>query len=85
MKEKKTLRINISREPGTLDPRKIFDPSHRAIASMLFEGLTKLRSDLTVRCAQAESIEISNDRLVYTFHLGEHVWSDGTEVTAYDF
>jgi oligopeptide transport system substrate-binding protein len=85
MKEKKTLRINISREPGTLDPRKIFDPSHRAIASMLFEGLTKLSADLSVRCAQASSIEISDDRLVYTFHLGEHVWSDGTEVTAFDF
>jgi oligopeptide transport system substrate-binding protein len=85
MKEKKNLRINISREPGTLDPRKIFDPSHHAVASMLFEGLTKLGNDLNVCCAQADSIEISDDHLIYTFRLGDHQWSDGTPVTAYDF
>lgn len=85
MKEKKSLRINISREPTTLDPRKVFDPSHRAIVSMLFEGLTKLGKDLSVRAAAADSIELSPDRLTYTFHLREHKWSNGTEVTAGDF
>jgi oligopeptide transport system substrate-binding protein len=84
MKEKNTLRINISREPNTLDPRKVFDPSHHAIAAMLFEGLTKLVEG-QVQCAQADSIEVSNDRLIYTFHLGNHLWSDGTDVTAVDF
>lgn len=81
----KVLRINISREPTTLDPRKIFDPSHHAVAAMLFEGLIKLDSNLTVRFAQADSVEISSDRLVYTFHLASRKWSNGTEVTAVDF
>jgi len=85
VKNNKTLRINISREPGTLDPRKIFDPSHRAIASLLFEGLMKLGAKSAVHCAQAESVEISTDRLTYTFQLGDHLWSDGTPVTAFDF
>jgi len=85
MKEEKTLRINISREPGTLDPRKIFDPSHHAIAALLFEGLTKLMPDMTICCAQADSIEVSLNRLVYLFRLGQHKWSDGTPVTAHDF
>lgn len=85
VKNNKTLRINISREPGTLDPRKIFDPSHRAIASLLFEGLMKRKEKSTVRCAQAEAVEISTDRLTYTFKLGDHLWSDGTAVTAFDF
>ncbi len=85
VKNNKTLRINISREPGTLDPRKIFDPSHRAIASLLFEGLMKRGPKSSVRCAQAESVEISDDQLTYTFRLGDHLWSDGTAVTAFDF
>lgn len=85
MHDKKNLRINISREPGTLDPRKVFDPSHNAIVSMLFEGLTKLDNGAGIRCAGADSIEISNDRLVYIFHLGDHKWSNGTAVTAFDY
>lgn len=85
MHDRKNLRINISREPSTLDPRKVFDPSHNAIVSMLFEGLTKLEHESSVCCAQADSIEISQDRLTYIFHLGDHKWSDGTAVTAYDY
>ncbi len=84
-KKGKTLHINISREPPTLDPRKVFDPSHMAVSAMLFEGLTKLQSDLTVTLAQADSIEISPDQLIYTIHLGPHLWSNGERVTALDF
>ncbi|MBS0624901.1 MAG: peptide ABC transporter substrate-binding protein [Verrucomicrobia bacterium] len=79
------LRINVSREPPSLDPRKVFDPSHSAIISMLFEGLTRLEADLSVSLAQAEAIEISKDRLKYTFRIGPYLWSDGTAVTADDF
>ena len=81
----RVLRINISREPNTLDPRRVFDPSHYTVASLLFEGLTKLEPDLRVRLAQAESIEISPDQLVYTFHLGSSKWSNAEPVTAFDF
>jgi oligopeptide transport system substrate-binding protein len=81
----KVLRMNISREPTTLDPRKVFDPSHQALISMLFEGLTKLENDLTIVLAQADSIEISSDQLVYTIQLGNFFWSNGEPVTASDF
>ncbi len=84
-KKEKILRINISREPTTLDPRKVSDPSHQAVISMLYEGLTKLNSDLTVSLAQAESYETSPDRLTYIFRIGNHRWSDGSEVLASDF
>lgn len=84
-KGEKILRINVSREPPTLDPRKVFDPSHSAILTMLFEGLTRLETDLSTSLAQAEAIEISDDRLQYRFRLGSHLWSDGTPVRAYDF
>src|ERR1700722_7057269 len=81
----KALRINISREPTCFDPRKVFDPSHQMLMSMLFEGLFKLEPDMSVVPAQAESFEISPDRLTYTFHLGNHLWSDKSPVTADDF
>lgn len=81
----KTLRVNISREPTCLDPRKVFDPSHQMLMSMLFEGLFKLELDLSVSPAQAKSYEISDDRRIYTVHLGDHVWSNQTAVTADDF
>lgn len=81
----KTLRVNISREPTCLDPRKVYDPSHQMMMSMLFEGLCKLELDLSVSPAQAKSFEVSEDQRIYTFHLGDHVWSDKTAVTADDF
>ncbi len=35
--------------------------------------------------ALAETVEISDDLLKYTFHLREAYWSDGTPITAFDF
>lgn len=81
----KVLRVNISREPTCFDPRKVYDPSHQILISMLFEGLLKLNPDLSVSFAQACAYEITSDRLVYTFHLGEHSWSDKSLVKAEDF
>ena len=52
---------------------------------ILFEGLTRLNPDSTTSPAQAEKIEISPDRLTYTFHLRDTKWSNGLHVTAYDF
>ena len=81
----RSLRVNISREPTCFDPRKVFDPSHEMLMSMLFEGLLKLELDLTVSPAQAKQFEVSEDGLLYTFHLGKHVWSNQTPVVAGDF
>src|SRR5262249_53562270 len=33
----------------------------------------------------AESITVSNDGLIYTFKIRDHLWSDGTPVTAHDW
>ena len=52
---------------------------------MLFEGLLRLNPDMSLTLAQAESYEISSDSKIYTFHLRETFWSDGTPVTAHDF
>lgn len=79
------LRINLKKEPVSLDPRKGNDMVASQLHFMLFEGLLKLNPDLTLSPAQAKSYEISPDNKTYTFHLGETEWSDGTPVTAYDF
>jgi oligopeptide transport system substrate-binding protein len=84
-KGEKVLKINVSREPTSLDPRKLFDPSHHAILSMLFEGLVRLNPDLSIELAQAKSFLISSDRLTYTFFLQKAKWSNGEPVKAGDY
>ncbi len=80
-----TLRMNICREPPTLDPRKGSEWVGTAMHYMLFEGLMRLNPNGTTTPAQARSVEISDDRLTYTFHLRGTHWSDGSTVTAQDF
>ena len=51
-----------------------------------FEGLYTVAYGTTPTPGQAESVEISEDGLTYTFHLREGLkWSDGTPLTAHDF
>jgi oligopeptide transport system substrate-binding protein len=83
--EEQHLRINVSRPPLTFDPRKGTGMIASQIHYMLFEGLMKIEPDLTVIPAQAKSVEISPDGKIYTFHLRNTKWSDGTAVTAFDF
>src|SRR5579862_9017351 len=84
-KKEQKLRVTIKIEPISLDPRKGNDMVASQIHFMLFEGLLKLNSDLTLSPAQAKSYEVSDDHKTYVFHLRDTTWSDGTPVTAYDF
>lgn len=80
-----TLRMNVIREPSTMDPRRGSEFIGATFHGLLFEGLTRLNSDYSVSTAQAKTIEISDDRKTYTFHLRGAKWSDGSPVTAIDF
>jgi oligopeptide transport system substrate-binding protein len=80
-----TLRMNVIREPSTMDPRRGSEFIGATFHNLLFEGLTRLNSDYSVSPAQAKTIEISDDRKTYTFHLRQAKWSDGSPVTAMDF
>jgi oligopeptide transport system substrate-binding protein len=84
-KQEQSLRINLRKEPVSLDPRKGNDMVASQIHFMLFEGLLRLNPDMSLSLAQARAYEISPDNKRYTFHLKDTVWSDGTPVTAYDF
>ncbi len=84
-KQVPTLRLNMYHEPLTLDPRQGSEMVGSAMHFMLFEGLMRMNPDGSITPAQAKSIEISDDRLTYTFHLRGTQWSNGTAVTAADF
>ncbi len=79
------LRMNINREPPTMDPRKGTELIGSAMHFIMFEGLMRLNPDGTLTPAQAKSVSISDDRKVYTFVLKDTFWTDGTPVTAGDF
>ncbi len=79
------LRINISEEPTTLDPRKARNLNDITACRMLFEGLTRISKTGSIELAIADTVEISEDRLEYVFHLKEASWSNGQPVTSYDF
>lgn len=79
------LRLSFMADPISLDPRKGGDFISATLHCMIYEGLTRCLSDGSVEMAGAESVDISKDKTVYTFHLRKTIWSDGTPVTAYDF
>ena len=74
-------------EPKTLDPSLMNGQPEMRVATALFEGLTR-RDAKTLQPAPgvAETWEVSEDGLTWTFHLREDArWSDGRPVTADDF
>ncbi|MFP4363375.1 MAG: peptide ABC transporter substrate-binding protein [Spirochaetia bacterium] len=74
-------------EPQSLDPANISGvPEHRIYMS-LFEGLVSYDPEtLEATPGVAESWEVSDDGMQYTFHLREDAqWSDGTPITAQTF
>ncbi len=72
-------------EPSTLIPMLAGDNASHSVAGMIFNGLVKYHTDLSVIGDLAESWDISGDGLVITFHLRKGVrWADGIEFTADD-
>ncbi|QTP54991.1 ABC transporter substrate-binding protein [Billgrantia sulfidoxydans] len=60
------------------------DPT-RKVAGNIYEGLLSYSTDLEPRPQLAESWDVSDDGLVYTFHLRDDVrWHDGEAFTAED-
>lgn len=51
----------------------------------LYGGLMSVDNDNKYVPDLAESVDVSDDKLTYTFHLRDTKWSDGQSVTAQDF
>ncbi len=81
-----TLNTMNGSEPGTLDPHKASGDWQNRIIGDYIEGLVAEDANAAAIPGQAESWDISEDGLTYTFHLRDGIqWSDGTPVTAADF
>jgi peptide/nickel transport system substrate-binding protein len=72
-------------EPSVLIPMLAGDSASHSVAGLIFNGLVKYDTDLSVTGDLAESWDISPDGLEITFHLKKGVrWTDGVEFTADD-
>jgi oligopeptide transport system substrate-binding protein len=81
-----TLNVHNGGDASSLDPQKVSGDWENRIVGDIFEGLTTEDANAEPIPGQAESWEISDDGLVYTFKLRDGIqWSDGEPVTAEDF
>lgn len=72
-------------EPLTLDPHKASGTWENNIIGDMFIGLFTENAAGEAIPGMAESWEMSEDGLSWTFTLREALWSDGEPVTAHDF
>jgi peptide/nickel transport system substrate-binding protein len=79
------LKVGLQADPTALDPQTQNLTAIWRVVEHIYEGLTRTRPDLSIEPALAESWEISEDGLTYTFSLRQGVtFHDGTPLTAGD-
>ena len=84
--DKTTLNIWMSSEPAHIDPALNSSVDGGCLAVNSFEGLMRYNSDGELEPACAESYEVSEDGLTYTFTMREGLkWSNGDDLDATDF
>ncbi len=72
-------------EPTTLDPTKANCIPDNELQHAITEGLVR-NTGGEIKPGVAESWEVSEDGLTYTFHLNPDAkWSDGEQIKAQDF
>ncbi|MHB1452939.1 MAG: peptide ABC transporter substrate-binding protein [Saccharofermentanales bacterium] len=80
------LVVNVGPNPATIDPALNSAVDGATLIIHAFEGLYTLDKDGVPVPGQATSVDISTDRLTYTFTLRDGLkWSDGSAITAQDF
>ena len=80
------LKINLASEPAKVDPALNSSVDGACLAVNMFEGLYTYDAEGQLQPALAESTEVSEDGMTYTFTLRDGLkWSDGTDLTAKDF
>jgi oligopeptide transport system substrate-binding protein len=82
--EEKVLVFNLFSEPKTIDPQLNSATDGGHVISNTFAGLMRTVNG-ELQPELAESYEVSEDGLVYTFHLKDTLWSDGQPLVAGDF
>ena len=79
------IRIGSVGDPQTLDPHRYSLNVEEHILKDLFLGLTTMDAKGNIVPGSANSWDVSEDGLTWTFHLRENHWSDGIPVKASDF
>ena len=70
----------------SLDPQQATDGTSFEVIADYTDGLMQMDADGQAVPAIAESYDLSDDGLTYTFHIrSDAKWSNGTPVTAADF
>ena len=83
---KQEIVYNLGADPETIDPILNTSLTSSTIIVNAFEGLMVLDENDVAKPGAAESMDVSDDGLVYTFKLRKDgKWSDGEPVTANDF
>ena len=80
-----TLYVASDTDLSTMDHHIATDGTSFISHTVCISGLTKLDDGNSPLPELAESWDISEDGLTYTFHLADAKWSNGTPVTANDF
>ena len=82
----KILKVQIGPDPETVDPALNSAVDGGNMLLHAFECLLVVDQEGKLAPGQAESWEVSEDGLTWTFHLREGLkWSDGSDLTANDF
>ena len=81
----KVLRVGNDGEPQSMDPHYVSTVQTSRLLDDMFLGLLTYGQDGQPIPGAAESWTVSDDGKTYTFKLRDHVWSDGTPVSAGDF
>ena len=85
-KDDKTLNLSTVSDIPSLDVSKATDAESFQTMNSTMEGLTRIDGEGKVQPGVAESWEVSEDGLTWTFKLRKNsTWSNGTPVTAKDF
>jgi peptide/nickel transport system substrate-binding protein len=80
-----TLKVGLQADPTALDPQKQSLTAIWHVIEHIYNGLTRVKPDLSIEGALAESWDISDDGITYTFHLRPGVmFQDGTPLKASD-
>lgn len=80
------LNVMVEVEVASLDPQIATDGTSFEVIANFTDGLMQMDASGKAVPAVAESIDVSADGLIYTFHLREDAkWSNGDPVTADDF
>ena len=78
--EDQTFTYRVLDELSSLDPQVVEDVIGSEFARDLFEGLNNQDEEGNLVPGMAESFDVSDDKLTYTFHLRDANWSNGERV-----